>query len=199
LKVEAQLQIGKHAMATTFTPATFDDLARTAGKAELVAGRIVTFMPSGKMHARVSKRILMALDQYVQTLGKGEAFGDNLGYALPTPLASGRQSFCPDVSYFAGPEGDDPHGFIQGPPTLAIEVRSEGDYGPAAEVRLAQKRSDYFEAGTLVVWDVDPQAKTIVVYDSSRPANPRPFHQGQAADAEPAVAGWRVEVRRLFE
>jgi hypothetical protein len=41
--------------------------------------------------------------------------------------------------------------FVQGPPILAVEE----DYGPAAEDQMAAKRADYFEAGTLAVWDVD--------------------------------------------
>src|SRR3989442_1741661 len=45
-------------------------------------------------------------------------------------------------------------GFIQGPPTFAVEVRSESDYGPAADAQVGAKRADYFLAGTLVVWDV---------------------------------------------
>jgi hypothetical protein len=38
----------------------------------------------------------------------------------------------------------------------AISVRSEGDHGPSAEVEMAARRADDFEAGTRVVWDVDP-------------------------------------------
>ena len=38
---------------------------------------------------------------------------------------------------------------------FAVEVRSENDYGPEAELALARKRADYFAAGTQVVWDVD--------------------------------------------
>lgn len=30
----------------------------------------------------------------------------------------------------------------------AVEVRSEGDYGPLAEEKVAEKRADYFAAGT---------------------------------------------------
>ena len=69
--------------------------------------------------------------------------------------------------------------FIDGAPTFAVEVRSEEDYGPAAQREMAAKRADYFEAGTLVVWDVDPVARTI-------------------ADAEPAVPGWKVSVDDIF-
>ena len=37
--------------------------------------------------------------------------------------------------------------FLRSAPVLAVEVRSEDDYGPAAEAALAAKRSDCFEAG----------------------------------------------------
>jgi len=45
--------------------------------------------------------------------------------------------------------------FASGAPIFAVEVRSENDYGPAAERAMAAKRADYFACGTLVVWDVD--------------------------------------------
>jgi hypothetical protein len=38
--------------------------------------------------------------------------------------------------------------FIEGPPTFAVEVRCENDYGPSADDEYAAKRADYFEAGT---------------------------------------------------
>ena len=43
---------------------------------------------------------------------------------------------------------------------MAVEVCSKGDYSDAAEEAMAAKRADYFEAGTLVVWDVDPLARS---------------------------------------
>ena len=44
--------------------------------------------------------------------------------------------------------------FCQGAPVFAVEVRSQYDYGPAAEQEMQDKRTDYFACGTLVVWDV---------------------------------------------
>ena len=57
---------------------------------------------------------------------------------------------------------------------------------------------DSFEAGTLVVWDVDPVAQAIRSYRPESPDRPTLFEAGQVADAEPAVPGWRVEVDRIF-
>ena len=58
--------------------------------------------------------------------------------------------------------------FFQGAPVFAVEIRSENDYGPAAEREMAAKRADYFAAGTLVVWDVDLLGdETVRVFRSS--------------------------------
>jgi Uma2 family endonuclease len=88
--------------------------------------------------------------------------------------------------------------FLEGAPVFAVEVRSENDYGNAAEAQLAAKRADYFAAGTLVVWDVDPIAETVAVHRANAPAQPTVYRRGDVADAEPAVPGWRMPVDELF-
>jgi Uma2 family endonuclease len=88
--------------------------------------------------------------------------------------------------------------FIDGPPTFAVEVRSESDYGEAAEAEMAAKRADYFEAGTEVVGDVDPVNEWVRKYSKQSPDQPAVFVRGWEADAEPAVPGWRLAVDRIF-
>ena len=185
-------------MATAHpTRATVDDLMRTEGKAELIGGRVVEFMPTGRKPSRVAARILRGLDDHAEAIGIGEAYTDSVGFTVPE-LGSGRESFCPDASYFEGPFPDDPMRFLEGPPTFAVEVRSEGDHGPRAERAMAAKRADYFEAGTRVVWDLDPVAETVRSYRADDPANPLVFGRGDEAHAEPAVIGWRIAVDRIF-
>jgi Uma2 family endonuclease len=82
---------------------------------------------------------------------------------------------------------------------LAVEVRSEGDYSAKAQLEIADKRADYFEAGTAVVWDVDPLAKTIAVYRAAAPQQPQVFTSGQITDAEPSLPGLRVKVSDVFK
>jgi Uma2 family endonuclease len=127
---------------------------------------------------------------------RGFVYSDGMGFVVPE-LPSGRESFCPDAAFYDGPPPAKPMRFVAGPPTFAVEVRSENDYGPAAEAEMAAKRRDYFEAGTEVVWDVDPLAECIHVYRKDAPDRPVTFRQGEA-DAEPAVAGWRVSLDWIF-
>lgn len=178
-------------------PATLDDLYRTPEKAELIRGRIVAFMPTGRLPARVGGRIYRSLDDHALQMKIGEAFPDNLGYAIPV-LPSGRESFSPDASYHRGPFSADLMRFISGAPHFAVEVRSENDDSPSAEVEMAEKRLDYFQAGTEVVWDVDLLAGCIHSYRASDPNHPITFRRDEVADAEPAVPGRRVAVDWIF-
>ena len=89
--------------------------------------------------------------------------------------------------------------FYDGAPVFAAEVRSEWDYGAAAERAMSEKRADYFAAGTLVVWDVDPLGDDVVrVYRASAPDSPTVYRRGDTAEAEPAVPGWSMPVNDLF-
>jgi Uma2 family endonuclease len=88
---------------------------------------------------------------------------------------------------------------MEGAPVFAAEVRSEGDYGPRMERRLAEKRADYFAAGTLVVWDVDVLKEGVVrVYRADSPEQAKVYRRGEVAEAEPAVPGWMMPVEDLF-
>ena len=182
-------------MSAPATRATKADLYNTPGKAELIGGRIVHLMATGRQPNRIAFRIARRLDDYAAATGIGEAYTDNMGFTVPE-LSSGRESFSPDAAYYNGPFPADEMKFIEGPPTFAAEVRSESDYGDAAEADMAAKRDDYFLAGTIVVWDVDSLAETIRCYRAGALVNE--FHRGDMADAEPAVPGWRMSVDEVF-
>ena len=182
----------------TDTRATIDDLYAVEGKAELVGGRIVHLMGSGDQPSEVAFIIAMSLFAHARATGRGQARADGLSYAV-RELASGRESFAPDASYYLGPRPANRLRFVEGAPTFAVEVRSEHDYGPAAERDMAAKRLDYFEAGTVVVWDVDTVAGLVHKYGRDQPDVATTFGRGEVAEAEPAVAGWVLAVDQVFE
>ncbi len=184
---------------STITPprATLDDLYNVEGKAELIGGKIVRFTASGHLTSWVTGRIYRSLAAFMDQTGTGLAYGDGIGYAVPE-LPSGRESFSPDVSYYVGPLPANLMRFIDGPPTFAVEVRSENDYGPAKDAEYEAKRLDYFQAGTRVVWDVDPLARTVTCYRATDPATPVVFRMGDTAEAEPGVPGWQIAVDWIF-
>jgi len=181
---------------STKTEATVDDLYRVPehGKAELVNGELVLMSPTGGVPGQAAGKIYISLNEYEQRVGGGYAFPDNVGFIVNLPH---RRSFSPAAAFYKG----ELRGglFLEGAPVFAVEVRSEEDYGPAAEKKMALKRADYFAAGTLVVWDVDVlRAKVIHVHRASEPNSPTVYQVDQIAEAEPAVPGWAVVVRQIF-
>lgn len=178
------------------TEATIDDLYRVPenGKAELVNGELVLMSPTGGVPGRAAGRIYRCLDDYERTVGGGYAFPDNVGFIVNLP---NRRSFSPDAAFYKG----ELRGglFLEGVPVFAVEVRSTDDYGQKAEAAMAQKRGDYFAAGTLVVWDVDVLGvKVVRVYRAGDTGNPTVYRSGETAEAKPAVPGWTMALDEIF-
>jgi hypothetical protein len=136
----------------------------------------------------------MSLRLHERQHGGGYAFPNTIAFAVHLPH---RESFGPDASWYVGTPPD--MRFPQGAPVFAVAVRSEYDYGPAAERTMREKRADYFACGTLVVWDVDLLSDDVIQsYKANDPGNPVIFRRGDMADAEPAVPGWNMAVDDLF-
>ena len=179
---------------STKVEATIEDLYKVKGKAELVNGEIVEMSPTGRLPHYAAMEIMISLRSYVKRTRNGYAIGDNVGFVVNLPH---RKSFCPDAAFHVGPNPG--MKFFDSAPVFAVEVRSEGDYGPRAERQMSQKRADYFATGTLVVWDVDLLSDDVVrVYRASNPENAVVYRRGEIAEAEPAVPGWTMAVDDLF-
>lgn len=180
---------------TTKVRATVEDLRNVPdnAKAEIVDGEVVLMSPTGDMPARAGFKIAMSLSQMENQI-PGRAYPDNIGYKVNLP---NRDSFSPDASFYIGKSAG--MRFLEGAPVFAVEVRSETDYGPNAEVAIVKKRADYFAAGTLVVWDVDLLSPDVIKsYDAKKPNDPEIFRRSDVAGAEPAIPGWRISVDGLF-
>jgi len=176
------------------TKALVAELYTTAGKAEIIEGKIVMMSPTGDEPSSAGGEIFAALRDYAKK-NSGRAYTDNAAFLVDLP---NRKSLCPDASYYTGPRAK--MKFLPQAPDFAAEVRSEGDYGPAAERAMSQKRADYFSAGTQVVWDVDLLSEDVIrVYRAATPHEPTLYRQGDQAEAEPAVPGWTMSVDALFD
>ena len=179
---------------STKTRATIEDLYKVDGKAELVNGEIVHMAPTGRRPGRAGGQIYASLRR----------MSGATAAVPPSRIMWGLRSICHTGNRSARMRHGTPAPipacvFVPGAPVFAVEVRSEEDYGPAAEREMGDKRADYFACGTLVVWDVDLQSEDVMKsYKASDPENPVIFRRGEIADAEPAVPGWRMAVDELF-
>lgn len=180
-----------------FEQLLLDHLAQIEWKAEIVDNRLVIeIMPSWD-HAFASGEIFVSMRAHVRRARlPGRPAGDGLDYKVRLPR---RLTFRPDVSFYDGP----PTGMKlpERAPRFAVEVRSESDRGAGGVELMRRKREDYFEAGTLVVWDVDLEGVEIVrVFRDGNAQTPAVVYgRGELAEAEPAVPGWTMPVDDLFD
>ena len=181
---------------TAKTKATIEDLYHVPGdgKAEIINGELVFMSPTGFWPSRASGAVYASLREHERKTRSGYALPDNAAFIVDLP---NRRSFSPDAAWHTGrPTG---MRFLEGAPAFAVEVRSEDDYGAFAEGRMASKRQDYFEAGTLCVWDVDLLADdTVRSYHAADPDSPIIYRRGDLADAGKAVPGWSMPVDELL-
>lgn len=131
----------------TTAPATIEDLYRVKHKAELAEGRIVHLWPTEPMAGDAAGAILVSLQGYAKTHRTGRAVGGNAGFLVNLPH---RKSFCPDAAFHVGPCMG--MKFYDRAPIFAVEVRHVDERGAGPDRAIAEKRADYFAAGTLVVW-----------------------------------------------
>ena len=142
--------------SVTQSAATIDDLYRVSEKAELIAGRIVPIMPSGDAPNSAALEIVVSLREYARRTGIGVAYTDGIRDCGQKTIAQWSPIVLARRLISHGSSAAKPDAVCGGCAlTFAVEVRSENDYGVAAEAAMSAKRADYFAAGTLVVWDVD--------------------------------------------
>lgn len=78
-------------------------------------------------------------------------------------------------------------------PDLAVEVLSESN--TPAEMRM--KREDYFRAGCRLVWEIDPEARTVAVYTRAEPADVV-LTVADTLVGDPVLPGFQLPVAELF-
>jgi len=77
-------------------------------------------------------------------------------------------------------------------PDLAVEVLSPSN----TPGEMTAKRNDYFTAGVTLVWEVDPDARTVVAYTS--PTQSTTLAVGETLDGAPVLPGFSLPLAELF-
>ncbi|HET6342461.1 MAG TPA: Uma2 family endonuclease [Gemmatimonadota bacterium] len=168
----------------------FERLPDDGSRVELVRGQLVREPPAGFEHSSLGVEIAAILRQFVRGRALGKVVGSDAGFVLfdepPTVRA-------PDVAFVAEDRLTfDPKGFAPLAPDLAVEIVSPSN--TVSEVHV--KVMDYLEAGTRVVWVVEPGSRSVTVYRSRDEI--RLLTGDEELDAEPVLPGFRVNLSEVF-
>lgn len=127
---------------------------------ELVAGVLVE-KPMGYSESLLATVIVELLNAFVRSRNLGHVTGEAGTMQLIPDLVR-----IPDVAYTSWgrlPGGERPKERVpRVVPNIAIEVLSENN----TPAEMSVKRREYFEAGVNLVWEIDPERRSAMVYRS---------------------------------
>jgi Uma2 family endonuclease len=178
----------------TSTKMTYEDLLRLTdeegnhGVRELIDGELIVAPSPVPNHQRIVKRLLVAIDRYLEDHPIGEVLVAPLDIVL-----ADEQVLQPDVLYISRERSSritDRN--ISGSPDLAIEVLSEFSRR-RDEIR---KRALYEEYGVIEYWIVDPEAESVKVFQRRQGR----FHGSLAGQTltTPLLPGFSLDLPGLF-
>ncbi len=158
---------------------------------ELLQGRIVRMSPVGCQHGQVVTQLLFLLKQHLLHEPVGQVFTE-VGFKLASRPDTVR---APDVAFVRRERlpSPAPKGFFQGPPDLAVEVRSP-DERPS-EIR--GKVNEYLSAGVPLVVVVDPDDERVTCHRQLAP--PVTLTADDCLDFGDVIAGFTCQVSEIFQ
>jgi Uma2 family endonuclease len=160
--------------------------------AELVDGKVVEVSPVGFEHGDYAANLIFFLQGFVRRTRIGSIVTET-GFKLRSNPDLVR---APDVAFIEAsqvPTGPARRGFIDGAPALAVEIVSPHDAWGDVEDKVNQ----YLEAGSQLVWIVEPQHQTLTV--RSVDEAPQVLRRGDTLYGGEVLPGFELNLTDLFD
>jgi Uma2 family endonuclease len=156
---------------------------------ELDEGELIEMTRPAYRHNRVLMRLTLALGNYFDQHGGGEALLSENLYALSSSTRR-----APDIAVILGDRRKELESAKVIPivPDIAAEVLS-----PSETPRMIHRKlKQYFEAGVKEVWLIDPESREVEIWTG--PRLPELELTGDAAIGSPLLPGFALPLQELF-
>jgi Uma2 family endonuclease len=174
-----------------WTDEEFMALPDDGGRYELVDEEVVDMGNSGMEHGNISAYLCGLIELYVRPKKLGVTCDSSTAFTLK----SGNKR-SPDVSFVSKERLQGlrrlPKGFFQGAPDLAVEVISPSNTFEEIYTKLVE----YFDNNCRVVWVINPDERSVVVYRQPQPD--RLLKMTDSLDGEEVIPGFTLPVAQLF-
>ncbi len=157
---------------------------------ELVDGEPIELAPAAGRSGWISGNIYRLLASHVRQSQLGWAFPPETGFILFEDRHTVRS---PDAAVILAHRlAELPDSFVPMAPDLAVEVLSPSDRMADALAKVAM----YLQAGTTLVWLVNPATRTVVVFRSE--TDPVTLGESDTLDGSDVLPGFSVPVAEIF-
>jgi len=155
---------------------------------EYAKGELVPMSFPTMEHGEISTNIVTLLNNYVRQHQLGRI------YTAETTFQVGESGRKPDVAFVSQERlPENKRQASQSPPDLAIEVVSPSD----TVYNVLEKVLEYLDAGTQMLWVIEPIIKTVTVYRSR--SEIKIFTQNDTLTGEKVIEGFQCAVAEIFE
>ncbi len=159
---------------------------------ELTAkGQLILMPPTGWETGNRNIGLASQVDNWARQDGSGLAFDSSTGFRLPDGAIR-----SPDVAWVLKSRieaiNPDPSKFLPLCPDFVIELRSAND----SLSDLQAKMQTYLHNGLRLGWLIDPQNKTIEIYQQAQPTKTQPLSGNLSGD--PILPGFQLNLSKIF-
>ena len=178
--------------SSLITAAELEQLDFPDKQVELIRGRLLVREPPGSWHGRVSARLIIRVGNYILRHELGDVFGQDTGFTIASDPDTVRAA---DLAFVAR---DRMHlvarrGYARLAPDLVAEVLSPDD----RPGEVLGKVGDWLEAGTKLVWVIDPTALAARAY--RRDGSLAIVEADGSLDGEDVIPGFTCALREIVE
>ena len=155
---------------------------------EYIKGELVPMSPPTMEHGEISVNIIVPLGSHVRANQFGRV------YTAATTFKLVESAVKPDVAFVSKSQLPvDRRQSSPVPPDLAVEIFSPSDL----LMRVSEKVQAYLDAGTQMVWVIDPVLQTVAVYRPDRDF--KLLMLGDTLTGEDVVEGFSCPVSEIFD
>lgn len=160
-------------------------------RTELVRGVLIVREPAGYQHGEVAMNLAASLHTFVKPRGLGRVLAAETGFILERAPDTVR---APDVGFVSADREPVPRpiGYAPFAPDLAVEVLSPDD----RPGEVLEKVGDWLNAGTRLVWVVDPIRRGARVYRAD--GSEAQLGADDVLDGEDLLPGYRFRLADVF-
>ena len=148
--------------------------------------------PAGFEHGAIGGNLHAHLHNHATLGSLGGVVGADTGFIVQRDPDTVRS---PDIAFVSAKllaQHGRPKQFFPVPPDLAIEIVSPHDI----YVEVEEKVQEWLDAGTLVVWVVNPRRRSVTVHVPGN--NPIVLKFDDTLTSDPVLPGFALPVRRIF-
>ena len=159
---------------------------------ELIDGELRTMGPTGDEHGGIVVALTISLGTHVRARQLGRVRAGEPGFRLRRNPDTVR---APDVAFIRREHlraAGRVVGYREGAPDLAVEVRSPTD----RTADVLKKVAEYLEAGARLVWVLDPDRRSAVVYRAD--GTVAVFGEDGVLDGEDVLPGFLLALAEVW-